>query len=127
MASRAALLGFLLAMPLLTATSEGAAVKKHSGRIAEVGASAIALEEVVQWTGPGTGAVRRSFDLLPATTIEVVERSADVAPGGWPGSFRATSLALSDLRPGDYVTVAVEHRGRRAVARSVTAVRPAIR
>jgi hypothetical protein len=99
---------------------------RHSGRIVEVApdASAIVLEELVAWSGPGTGVVTRSIQLTPSTSMRVIERSGDAdrdrtAMPGWD----ATTIDAGELRRGDFVTVTTRD-DRRAVAVALQVVRP---
>jgi hypothetical protein len=100
---------------------------RHSGRILEVArdGSALVLEEIVAWTGPGTGAVRRSIRLTPRTSIRVVERTDqwDGRNNALPG-WDAKAIAARDLRPGDFVTVTTDD-DQRATAVALQIVRPA--
>jgi len=41
----------------------------------------------------------------PDTKIELVARSAEAAPGQWPGGFKQTPLPATELKPGEFVTV----------------------
>jgi hypothetical protein len=99
---------------------------RHSGRILEVApaGSAIVLEEIVGWTGPGTGAVTRSIQLTPRTSIRLVERTEewDGANSALPG-WDATVIDAQDLRKGDFVTVTTDD-DHRATAVAMQIVRP---
>jgi len=99
---------------------------RHSGRIAEVApdGSAIVLEELVAWSGPGAGVVPRSIRLTPRTAISVIERSGgmDGSPAAMPG-WETAVIDAADLRRGDFVTVTTDD-GRRTVAVAVQVLRP---
>lgn len=120
------LLGWALAAALPTATADAAGLQKHSGRLVNVGrpTQAITLEEMGPWTGPDTRPVRRSFEVFSTTRFELIARSDQAPPDGWPGGFTASRLAASDVRASDYVTVTAEHRDRRSIAASIAVVRP---
>lgn len=99
---------------------------RHSGRILVVApdGSAIVLEEIRTWTGPGTGLVTRSIRLKPRTSIRLIERAA-----GWeddrtsmPG-WDVETMDATSLRAGDFVTVTTDD-DRRDVAVALLVVRP---
>jgi hypothetical protein len=102
---------------------------RHSGRIIEVApdGSRVLLEELVAWTGPGTGIVRRSIQLTPRTSIRLVERTDRWAGDrtSLPG-WDVEMIAARSLRPGDFVTVTTDD-DQRAVAVALQVVRPAPR
>jgi hypothetical protein len=62
--------------------------------------------------------------VTPETTVVAVTRAERSAGGGWLGGFSQTLLAPSDVKPGDYVTVTVECRNGKLVARSMEVLRP---
>jgi hypothetical protein len=105
--------GVLLAAALAGAAAPPApaAEVRHSGRVVAVAddGSALVLEEIVTWNGPGTGVVRRSIRLTPRTSVRVVERSgvAGVATTT-PTGRDTTSIEAAGLLPGDYVTVTTD-------------------
>jgi hypothetical protein len=98
---------------------------RHSGRILVIApdASAIVLEELVTWTGPGTGLVTRSIRLTPDTSIHLIERE------GWKGDrtsmpgWDVETMDATRLRPGDFVTVTTDD-DRHDVAVALLVVRP---
>jgi hypothetical protein len=99
---------------------------RHSGRILVVApdGSAIVLEELGTWTGPGTGLVTRSIRLTPRTSIRLIER-ADRWEGdrtSMPG-WDVEMMEATSLRPGDFVTVTTDDDGR-DVAVALLVVRP---
>ena len=110
------------AEPAVTRPDEG----RYSGRIREVSldGSTLVLEEIVAWTGPGTGVVDRSIRITPQTSIRLVQpapwRNDQGAMPGWD----SRTLKASDLRPGDFVTVTTGEN-HRSVALGLQVVRPA--
>jgi hypothetical protein len=99
---------------------------RHSGRIVEIAddGSAIVLEEIVAWTGSGTGAVTRSIRLTPRTSVRLIERTdtwngrGDALPG-----WDAKAIQARDLRTGDFVTVTTDG-DRHGIAVTLQVVRP---
>ena len=123
----ALMLAMTLAVPAVAQMAPREGKVRHSGRILEVATdgSAIVLEEMVAWTGPGTGIVNRSIRLTPRTSIRLVERTdaVDVDRTALPG-WDTTPIDVVDLRPGDFVTVTTDD-DQRGVALALTIVRPA--
>jgi hypothetical protein len=116
---------------LLSVTSSGAQSDasvqegRHSGRVLSIGLdlTTIVVEETVAWNSVGPPVVRRSIRLTPRTSIALLERAGGDRRGhadepGW----LATSLKVTELREGDYVTVVTDgHRPN--VATTVQVVR----
>ena len=101
---------------------------RHSGTLVEIGLdlSTILIEEVVAWTGLGTGVVRRVIRLTPRTSIELIERPDTQGwsrPADRPG-WHATAIPAAALREGDFVTV-ISGDDRRGIAGALHVVRPA--
>lgn len=120
------LFSIVLAGPALAQPGPGHGEVRHSGTIVEItpDGSAIVLEELAVWSGPGTGVVSRSIRLTPDTSIRLVERApGDGGRTAMPG-WKATAVDALDLREGDFVTVTT-HGDRRAVAVALQIVRPA--
>ena len=94
------LVALAVAVGFFTTTAGAASPQKHSGRIASIGplTQAVTLEEVGRWTGPDARLVKRSFEVLPTTSVELITRSAHLPGEDWPGGFQASTLAASDLR-----------------------------
>lgn len=65
---------------------------------------------------------RRSFQVTPSTTFVRVKRTAGAAPTGCTGDYVETKLAAADIKPGEWVTVAVEGGKQRRTAVKVTVV-----
>jgi hypothetical protein len=95
---------------------------KHSGRIVTTGprATTIELEELGAQGRP----LKRVIELQPDTKIALVARSTDAAPGQWPGDFRETPLAATELKPGEFATVTTARRDGRLSAVEITVVSP---
>lgn len=53
------------------------------------------------------------------TTFVRVERRTEAGPTGWPGGFVEVSIGASDVKAGEFVTVAAERAGERLVARKI--------
>jgi hypothetical protein len=98
------------------------AVEKHSGVVAEVSETQIAIDEMGPWLGPSTTPVRRVFEVTASTKIARVERSL-AGEEGWRRGYVSEPADLSSVHVGDFVTVSVEPRGRRNVAVQVEALR----
>jgi hypothetical protein len=123
----AVVLCFALVAPVTAQSPTRPDAVRHSGRIVEVApdGSAIVVEELLTWSGPGTGVVTRSIRLTPRTAIDVIQRA-----DGWDGDRAALPgwdtrvIDAADLRRGDFVTVTTDG-DRRAVAVALQVVRPA--
>ena len=98
------------------------AVEKHSGVVVEVSDTQIVIDEMGPWSGPGTKAIRRVFEVTPSTKIARVERSMK-GDEGWPWAYVSEPSDLSAVHVEDFVTVSVESRGRHNVAVEVEALR----
>jgi hypothetical protein len=99
---------------------------KHTGVLLSVrpDQSAVTPEEMGPWTGPKQGMVTRSITLTPETKVVSGTRSKQAAADGWQGAFVESPLAVTSLKPGDYVTVTTETRDGRLVARTVQVLQP---
>jgi hypothetical protein len=110
---------------LLTAGGIADAQLRVSGVVTSVASNgeSFTLDEL----GRAAALVRHTILLAPDVRIVEVSRRGDgsgaVEPGAWPGGFRETPFAASDVRPGDFVTVVVGGRGTRVQARSVEVIR----
>jgi hypothetical protein len=120
---RVALVLGLLTMAALTAGGAGAAESRHSGRIVAVdpAAGTLRVQEMVAWTGPGTGLVERTIRLAPQTSIALVRRAREIDPARWPNAFDERRAGVEALRPGEFVTVTT---GDGDVAEKVEVVEP---
>ncbi len=111
----------------LVSVAHSAERARYSGRIKEVDRSgqAITLEEL----GPGIApeknrVVDRRLVLTPDTRIELATRAGESEATEWPGGFKESPLAASDLRVGDYVTAETEAKDGRLIAISIVVIRP---
>jgi len=122
----AAGLSFALVVPATAQSPTRPDAVRHSGRIVEVApdGSAIVVEELVTWSGPGTGVITRSIRLTPRTSIDVIQRtdSTDGDRAALPG-WDTRVIDAAELRRGDFVTVTTDG-DRRAVAVALQVVRP---
>lgn len=97
---------------------------RHSGTVARVDPARgmLTFQELVSWTGPGTGVVERTVKVADTTDVRLVVRDeTSASPTEIPG-FRKEPLKLSELQPGDFVTVTTPRD--RPVATTVEVVRP---
>ena len=83
---------------------------RHSGRVLEVRQGTLVMEEMGPWLGPNTGLVTRSFQLAPDTRVRVIRPTAQWATDTSPG-YDVQAMDLSQLKPGDYVTVVARGDG----------------
>ncbi len=97
----------------------------HSGMIVATGrdAKAVTLEEFGP-LAPKSRPIKLVIGLTSTTKIELVARSAEAAPGDWPGGFRETPLAATELKPGAFATVKTAKRDGRLIAVEITVVSP---
>jgi hypothetical protein len=128
MGVKALVIGLLMLAPAAGAYAAGEAKPgelRHSGTIVDVGRDTrqFTMEEMLAWTGPGTGVVERTVILTPRTSIQLVTRFEDPDRPSLTG-FKESPLAPSDLRPGDFVTVTTDRREGPLMAVSMEVVRP---
>jgi hypothetical protein len=97
--------------------------ERRGGTVATVDGLTLTLEEIGPWTGTSTRPTRTSITMTSQTRIELVERSREATAQDRQGSFRASPLARSDIRAGDYVTVTTRSTEGRHIATSITVVR----
>lgn len=100
------------------------AATRQSGTVVKVDPDrrALTIQEVVGWTGPGTGVVERTVTVTDATSVELVMRDDTNVSGSDTPGFREWPFRLSGVAPGDFVTVTT--RAGRAVAVSIEVWRP---
>jgi hypothetical protein len=65
-----------------------------------------------------------TMEVTPSTEFVRVRRASGAAPSGWIGGYVETRIPVWDVKPGDFVTVTSEGRGRRPKAIKVTVVDP---
>jgi hypothetical protein len=119
------IVALLLAGPALAEPLAHPDRARYSGRIVEVApaGSAIVVQEVVAWTGPGTGLVTHSIRLTPNTAIRLIERTGRWDQGSATPGWEVQAMDATNLRPGDFVTVTTDH-GRQGPALALDVVRP---
>jgi len=83
----------------------------------------ISIGEMGRWLGPEAKPMRHAFRVTSATRVERVGRTAQ-GSDGWSWSYVSRPEELSDLHPGDYVTVTVDPAERRNAAIVVEVVGP---
>jgi hypothetical protein len=117
-----------LAGLVLVAQNVWAVESRYSGTILAVDASgqSITLEEL--GAGPRgkrkNEVIARPIALTASTKILLVTRVSDDQASDWPGGFKETPIAATDLQKGDYATVRAEPKGGRLIATLVQVVRP---
>jgi hypothetical protein len=116
-------MAFTFGLLLLVPTGWASAMEQHSGVVVAVDETQITIDEMGPWHGPATEPMRHVFRLTDGTSIALAERTRE-GSDGWPWAFNDQPAQLSDLRPGDFVTVTTEPRGRRTVALRVLIVAP---
>ena len=118
----------LLTLPIPTRAAGSA---RHSGTVVGVDEArgVLVLEELGLWTGSlDTTLVRREVRLDPMARATLVTRDpGGTGANGWRGGFTETSIALSALRAGDYVTIETIRQDGDLVAGSIEVLRPAAR
>lgn len=101
-------------------------VTRYSGTVVSVDSKAgrLILEEMTVRFDPKRGAVehRRAlqFQITLLTTLTFSERLPDDQVKDPSHPFRDSAISLSDILPGDFVTVEATINGERRVANSVT-------
>jgi hypothetical protein len=114
----------LIALLVLAGSALAAEGERHSGRIVEVRPDGkLVLEEMGPWKGPGTGLVRHTFDLAPNTAVGEVRAKAAWDPNDVMPGHDVRPLDLTQIKPGDFVTV-VTNGNRRSGAIALDVVRP---
>jgi hypothetical protein len=92
----------------------------YSGTVVAVDRAAGTI--VVEGMGPWrvkdgvTQLERRTIAVVPSTELMRLKRATGVAPSGWPGDFVESALPEWQVKPGDWVTVAVKPDGTRMTA-----------
>jgi hypothetical protein len=96
----------------------------HSGAVIAIDAHRVTLEEMGRWAPREVGKHRLTVAVTPGTRIELVSRQAKAPAGQWPGGYVETPGAVTDIHPGDFVTVRTAQHGRQTVADTIELVRP---
>ena len=99
---RVRLYGLMVAM--LLAVPAAAADARVSGLVVDVRPGQVVLEEQGPWSGPGTGIVRHTIELTPRTVVRFVRPTGQWDDNATPG-YDVSAGELTQLRPGDFVTV----------------------
>jgi hypothetical protein len=114
-----------LAVASAEAVTFAAEPSRHTGTVVAVQSDhkTLVLDEMGPWTGPASRPTRLSIALTPDTVVTLATRAKAGASAEWPGSFAESTLAATEIRPGDSVTVIADSRQGRLVARSIVVVR----
>jgi len=115
---------------LMAPASGWADVERHSGviRVVDRAAGTLVLDEVGPWRIEKgmTVVTPLTVSLVPETQVLILTRAEGVAPTGWGGDYIETPSSDTALKPGEFVTVTVERRGKRLTAtRAVLVAIPA--
>jgi hypothetical protein len=104
---------------------DSAEARRDSGIIVKVApdSASIVLQEMGPWRGPGTGLVTRSIHIASRAPIRLLAPTGRWDDGTATPGWSSTALALSSLRPGDFVTATLEN-GRLDEAVALQVVRP---
>ncbi len=100
------------------------AVTGHSGMVTAVdrAAGTVTIEEIGPWRVEGGQTVVTALTVRAdgSTTWMRVRRATGVGPTGWDREFVEVPQDAWEVKPGDYVTVAVPREGKGRVAVRVT-------
>ena len=97
---------------------------RHSGTIVRTTTGELVLEEMITWTGPGTGIVNQRIDVTTETAVQLVRRAPWTDdPRARPG-WESIDLRPDDIRRGDFATVTTRDARSGDVAVSIEIVRP---
>lgn len=118
--------GWLLGLSILAlAVPHRSDAARHAGLVIAVdkAAGTIVMGDMGPRLRDGLGEITRyTLQVAPSTEIVRVKRAAGVAPSGWFGDYVETRLSAGDVKPGDFVAVTSEGKGRRLKAVKVTVV-----
>ena len=114
---------------LLAGPARAASAETHSGSVGAVDLQryTVTVEEMGPWRGPASRPASRAIRFTPETAVALVQRSTTPPPGGWPRGYVEAPLAVSEIRPGDFVSVTVARHAGRITARSIAVGRPPAR
>ena len=98
---------------------------RHTGTVVAVQPDhgTLVLAEMGPWTGPASRPTRLSFTLTPDTLVTLATRGKAGPSAEWPGGFTESTIAITDVRPGDFATVIADSQQGHLIARSVVVVR----
>ncbi len=114
----------LVALLVLAGAALAAEGERHSGRVVEVRPDGkLVVEEMGPWKGPGTGLMRRTFDLAPNTAVREVRPKGTWDPNDVMLGYDVRPFDLTQIKPGDFVTV-ITAGDRRPVDVALDVVRP---
>ncbi len=118
------LFGFSLFALTAPAWSESTTAT-HAGLVIAVNKAAGTI--VMGDTGPrlksGESKVtRHTIKVTSSTEFVRVKRAAGAAPSGWFGDYVETKLPAWEVKPGDWVAIALERGAGRATAAKITVV-----
>ena len=111
------------ALVVTAVATRAAAAEKHVGMVTDVVGNRLTIEEMGPWRSPETVPVPRTFILTGSTTISRVQRTPEGSEG-WAWNYVSRPATVSDIQPGDVVTVSVDPASRQSVALDVQALRP---
>jgi hypothetical protein len=109
-----------IAAPPIPGSSGDVGEARYSGTVVAVDRAAGTI--VVEGMGPWrvkdgvTQLERRTIVVAPSTELMRLKRATGVAPSGFPGDFVESALPEWQVKPGDWVTVAVKVVGTRMTA-----------
>jgi len=113
----------LIALLVLAGPALAAEGERHSGRIVEVRPDGkLVLEEMGPWRGPDNGLVRHTFDLAPNIALREVRPKGTWDPNDVMPGYEVRPFDLTQIKPGDFVTVITG--GDRRAAATLDVVRP---
>lgn len=117
------IVAFTLMSLLATTPALAAETDAHSGILTAIDPvhRTVTLSELGPWTGPTAARTMRTLAIAPDAKIELVQRSKTTS-GGWPGGFRESPLAVTQLRPGQFATLRVVHQGGQPTVESIEVV-----
>lgn len=122
------LAGWLFGVSFLALTApawSASTSASHAGLVMAVNKAAGTI--VMGDTGPrlksGESKVTRyTIRVTPSTEFVHVKRATGTAPSGWLGDYVETKLSAWEVKPGDWVAIALEPDKGRATAAKITVV-----
>ncbi len=86
---------------------------RHSGAVLEVGPDRLVVDEL------GLAGREQKLDITVTSTTRLVDSQRNPNASGTQDLFTEKTIALSDIKMGDFVVVEVSREGKRLVAESV--------